>query len=356
MIPMLLPLLLSPTAIISSVLALLTICGGACCIRQWRKFRIRHFGCVKRWLRLTGVDGFDDFDLLCHIHEVKFTGEKKMKFRVRVVAGDQEVKTSVTKGIFQNTLSVFIEQGTTDVLFELVTGSDVVLAQIRLDLKRDILDKINDAKHAQPLRQKVFKMKQKSKGLLDPSIVVSMTMSDGTDEEEGLLSGTNPETAFLMRDKLAAAKEEILHKSPRNAGMSTELEVLMQACSGPIDVFEETGAASRVAIAVMGPPFSRRFFLGMWQRQRDMEAYQKVSEDGKAKVDAWREIDLLKIHGVQEDPDRSEVFVISYRSKSEGDMQTSFRIVDRPAKLWVEMLSQLISHAHQYNKGKKRRP
>jgi hypothetical protein len=354
MIPMLLPLLLSPTAIISCVLAVLTMCGGVCCVRQWRKFRIRHCGCVKRWLRFTRVDGFDDFDLLCHVHEVKFTGEKNMKFRVRITAGDQIVKTSATKGIFQNTLSVFIEQGTTDVLFELVSVSHVVLAHVKLDLQRDILNKINDEKSANSLREKVFKMKQKGKGLVDPSIVVSMTMSDGTDEEEGLLSGTNPETAFLMRDKLAAAKEEILQKSPRNAGMSTDLEVLMQACSGPIDVFAGCGAASRVAMGVMGPPLSRRFFIGMWQRQRDMEAYQ--IRDGKEKVDAWREIDLLKIHGVQEDPDRSEVFVISYRSKSEGDMQTSFRIVDRPAKLWVEMLSQLISQVHEYTKGKKRKP
>merc|ERR1719464_1415166 len=137
--------------------SIVAICGISSCM----KFRMRDCTCIKKWMRMTGSDKFDDFEMMMLVHEVQCTTSKsKLTTLVRVTAGMQVVETDESnKGIFQQPLSIFVEQGTDVVNIELLNYRDrKVLAGLKLDIMKDILDR-KEGRHEQTMP-----MKQKNKG------------------------------------------------------------------------------------------------------------------------------------------------------------------------------------------------
>merc|ERR1719359_306787 len=99
------------------------------------KCRMRDCTCVKRLLRWTGTDEFDDFELMILVHEAIFEHkDAKITTVVRVTAGAQTVSTDPnTNGIFQQPLHVLVEQGTDHIVVDLIDTRSRVLATLPLD-------------------------------------------------------------------------------------------------------------------------------------------------------------------------------------------------------------------------------
>merc|ERR1719326_791045 len=113
-----------------------------------------------------------------------------------------------------------------------------------------------------------------------------MVASQGDDAEKGLLADVDMDVDILVRQQLKKAKQEGLAHGEE--GLS-ELDVLKHACAGPLELFEGLGKTHNVYVAVLGPPTSRRWVLGIWNNQKDFEN----------KKHAAQEIDLTKIETVQ---------------------------------------------------------
>lgn len=322
-----------PCAIVASLAAIAAICGCVHCMHC----RLRDCFCIKRCLRLSGHDRFDDFELMILVHEALFERkEAKLTTVVRVTAGPHSVQTDPnSNGIFQQPLHIVVEQGTTNIVVDLLDGYDRVLATLQLDTAEQILN----PKALEP--EKVYNMKQKGKGLRAPKVKLTMVVSTSSDMEQGLLSGVSSDVDILVRQQLQKAKQE--GKAPHGEGLS-EMEVLKQACAGPLELFEGLGNTTCIYVAVLGPPTSRRWVLGIWSDKHDYDA----------KKYAIQEVDLLKIQSVQADPTRHHVFVINYYDESRVRQTLTFRRMDRARDVWVEILHLLVQKAHESRKALKR--
>jgi len=321
--------------ICGSIAAACAICAS---IRCCKRFRCRDIGCVKSMLRWVGVDRFDDFEVMILVHEATFSSGKdkqvklaKMTTFAKITAGVQTVETDPhSNGIFQQPLTIFIEQGTSKILIEICDDRSRVLATLKLDPSLDILQA-----RVLPSEQ-VYTMKQKSKDALNPKIKLSMVLNVGDDIETGLLAGSDldHETNWLIRQQLQKAK---IHCDLGKDGEMSDLEVLMQSCSGPLDLFQGLGNADTVYAAIVGPPHQRKYVLGLWASEREFEI----------KAKPLQEVDMLRIRSVQADPARANVFLISYFDKDRVSQALTFRRIDRPRDVWVQMLHLLIKMLHE---------
>lgn len=317
--------LAGPCAIMAGIAALLTICGCVRCMRC----RMRDCACCKRCLRITGHDRFDDFELMMLVHQAMFDRqEAKLTTVVRVTAGVQSVRTDPnSNGIFQQPLQIFVEQGAQSVIVDMLDSRDRVLATLTLDTMKDVLGpSVHQPEH-------VYTMKQKGKGLRNPRIKLTMTVQQDEDLEKGLLAGISSDVDSLVRLQLAKAQRE---------GLS-ELEVLKQACGGPLELFERLGKTRPVHVAILGPPVSKRYVLGIWQEKHDFDAKKRV----------YLEVDMLRIESVQADPTRHHVFVINYYDESRVPQALTFRRIDRGRDVWVEMIRLLVQKVREAREIKK---
>merc|ERR1719253_713944 len=103
------------------------ICLLCACMKGWSSCRCcscrcRRFRCVKKCLRFTGWDKFDDFELILCVHEVTFEKTKsKITTRVRIDAGGEKAVTDLnSKGIFQQSFHLNVEQGTRHIRLDLL--------------------------------------------------------------------------------------------------------------------------------------------------------------------------------------------------------------------------------------------
>lgn len=313
---------------VAGVAALFGLC--ACC---WR-CRMRDCRCIKRCLRCTGYDKYDDFELMVLVHEAIFETGVQMKTSVNITAGRQTVRTDPNKeSVFQQPLHLAIEQGTKELVVDLLDGSDGVLATLKMDILEDILSSRDLA------QEKSYSMKQKSKTVRKPKISLTMVASQGSDEEEGLLSSNHSEVGLLVRQQLQKAKGQ----ASDAGGATTETDVLKQACSGPLELFENMGKVYQVFVAVLGPPVSKRWMLGIWNDKQEHEYKHR----------ALKEVDLLRVQSVQPDPTRANVFIISYVNEHRVSGRLMFRRVDRARDVWVEMLQIMVMKAREHRKDVK---
>merc|ERR1712124_55261 len=124
---------------------------------------------------------------------------------IRITAGQQEAITSKSsKGIFQDSLNMSVQQGTQDLVIDLITESKVVLAQLKLNVEKDILGAKSIAKSSQ---EKVWPMKERSKECpLNPVVRLTFSITGERDLEDPLmnsmLQGKDPETIMLMQQQL----------------------------------------------------------------------------------------------------------------------------------------------------------
>lgn len=340
---------------------LLGVCALCSCFRLSR-FRVRDWGCFKRLLRWSGHDHFDDFELLILVHEVVCDHKKeKLKTFIRVIAGCHVAETDPSsRGIFQQPLHIFVEQGTARVSLELLEEpSQRLLARAVLETERDIL------KTPSLEREQVIAMQLKGRGVQNPRLKLTMMVSDGHDAEQGLLTGHQPEgmaddTRILMHQQLrkAESQQRSSEKSSTYRGGSSssisstdineeqkQQRLLKQACAGPLDVFEGFGATRRIYCGVKGPPEARGWALGIWPSKEECD------RGGRP----WKEIDLRRIKCVGADPQRSNVFLITYFDQRRDQQKLMLRIVDLNRDVWVHMLLLLIKKAHTAHKTEKER-
>jgi hypothetical protein len=316
--------------IISCFTAIVMIFGCFTCAR----LRCRDFVCIKRFLRCIQYDQYDDFELMLVLHEVMTDRKQdKLNMAVRVTAGLHLVKSDVsTSGNFQQPLHITIEQGTRFVTLDLVDHRSAVLAQLKLDVVKDIL---SEEAHAP---EQLLKMNTKGKGVVNPRVKFSLVLDEGGDLESG--GDANMEVDWLVRQQLMKARDEGL----ASHGKVTEIDLLKTACSGPLELFEGLGNTGTVHVAVHGPPISRKWMLSIYKDEADFDQRKK----------AWFEVDLLKVPSVQPDPTRNNIFVINYFDEHRLQQRLTLRRIDRPRDVWVEMLQLVITKAHASKKAMKK--
>lgn len=272
------------------------------------------------------------------VHEVLYDthkDKKKMTTTVRVVAGIHHVKTDDTSnGIFQQPLHIHVEQGTKTIDVEWSDSSNRLLAIKSLDVLRDVLEP------SVLEEERFYTMRRKGQKIQNPRIKLTLGVSGGA-ENESYIPGASNDVADLVRMQLAKARAA----GKLNQGEElSEIQVLKEACAGPLEVFEGLGKTNNVHAAMVGPPTSRRWFLGIWiDKDSFLSGQHPITE-----------VDLMRIQSVQADPSRHHVFVINYFDGSRVRRILTFRRVDRARDVWVEIIRLTVQQArdvHAQNKS-----
>lgn len=282
---------------------------------------------------MCNIDKFDDFDLLVLVHEaIMDRKDDKLETIVRITCGRHTVHSDKSKtGIFQQPLTVSVEQGNAEVRVDLLDKSSHVIAQMKLDIMKDLL-----ARESMP-PETVFPMRTKSKGVRNPRLKLTLDVQEGDDIEEGgadSLVHQLSQVDYMVEQHMAKYKGTLQPSSD---------DALNSACSGPLELFEGLGSTDTMFVGILGPPRSRKFAFGVWANDREY-----------ANAVAPRiQVDLLKIKSVQSDPERPNVFQLNYFDDARIARRLVFRRIDRPRDVWVELLQRIISRTHQLRKSVK---
>jgi len=288
---------------------------------------------IKRLLLFLGHDRFDDMEMTVLVHEAIFESSvSKLSTLVRITAGDHCVSTDAnTRGIFQQPVHITVEQGTTKLVIDLLDSRDVLLATLLLDIEAICMN----ANNLQP--ETIYMITKKGTRIHNPQIKLTMVVNHEDEAERGTLSAG---FANFASDVNILVSEQ-LKKAKRGAtsGQETvsELDVLKEACSGPLECFEGLGYSQKVYVAVIGPPISRRWGLGIWSDKDDYLACHPPNQ----------EVDLLKVQSIQADPTRNHVFVLHSYDARRVRYSLTFRRVDRARDVWVEILRLLVTKARE---------
>mmetsp|Transcript_71233 Transcript_71233/g.201884 ORF Transcript_71233/g.201884 Transcript_71233/m.201884 type:complete len:345 (-) Transcript_71233:77-1111(-) len=321
----------APVGLCGSIIApLVTICA-VCGLLQLCRCKIRDCSWCKRCLRMSGTDTFDDFEMIIIVHQATYTTHKKHSTYVKIHAGDHAVQTDPSNnGVYQQAVSLFVEQGTEDVKLELVSASDKVLGELRLNVLRDVLS-------GSAPSERLFPMRQRNKHVLNPRIRLTLSPGQPGAEDRALLDGmhASAETELMLQQQLAkatGAQEE-----------HSEIALIAKGCSGPLEAFGALGRKRAVHVGVLGPPERKRFALHFWESQEKCEAGEQ----------ALHEIELLRVSSVVPDPQRPAIFHINYVKKDGRPHRRIFQRVDRSRDVWVELLQMLVTRVHEQHREKK---
>lgn len=336
------------TSCAAMILGAVLACCAICSLYKVCDCRVRDCSCIKRILRCCGCDPYPDLDLFVVVHEVLYTAHSKVQTCVRLTAGRHQVVTDLdSQGVFHQPLSLFVEQGTEDLLLEMLDANLRLLAHLRFRLC-DIVECKED------IRQKVYAMQQKDKYMVNPRVRLTIRQDASCDEEEALLTniteGASTETTLLLQDHLKQMKSQTSMEKKEEGGSATEmkplseLDILAKGCSGALQKFGSWGRTDDVYLSVLCPPERKKHTLGLWKNESDCE-FRKDPQD---------EIDLLKVLSVQPDAGRTDVFLLNYVNSGKIKSRHTFRRVDRSRDVWVEMLSMLISKVREDKDAKKR--
>lgn len=320
-------LFFNPFRALAGPLAVIAGISALCICFKCFKCRMRDCHCIKRFLRCIGYDEFDEFELMILVHEALFDSkENKGPTSVRVTAGAHSVKTDQnSNAIFQQPLHIVVEQGTEEVVVDLLDQSRRVVATLPLPIMGHIL-------HDDMKPEHVYAMKTKKRDYNNTKIKLTIIVSQEGDVEKALFADIGSDLDILVRQQLKKAAAEGKHAGE---GELSEMEVLKQACSGPLELFEGLGNTNNVYVSILGPPVSRRWVLGIWHSQKDFENKKR----------AMMEVDLLKIETVSADPMRKNVFIINCFDESRVRKSLTFRRIDRARDVWVEILHLLVVKA-----------
>jgi hypothetical protein len=294
--------------------------------------------CCKRCLRTFGPDTFDDFEVMLLVHEAIFEcASQKFNTFVNVTAGAHRVHTDTSsKSIYQQPLHILVEQGTERIVIDLMDSSSRPLATMVID-PQDIVN----GHFWKPERK--YSMKQKSKVIRNPRIKLTIEMQQSQDVEKGattMLIGASSEVDNLVRLQLEKARNE----GRLGNQVMSDLELLVEASSGPVEIFEGLGKTSNVYFGIYGPPHSKRWRFGIWSSKKEFTA----------KRPALQEVDIMKIQSVQADLTRHHVFVVNYFDASRMKQSFQFRRIDRARDVWVEVLHLLIEKVRESRMANKR--
>jgi hypothetical protein len=249
------------------------------------------------------------------------------------------VETDPSKnGRFQQPLSVLVEQGTEHVDVELLDkDSPKVLAILQIDVVKQIVNP------KEQVSQETFTMKTKAKGVVNPTVKLSIITDN--DEENNLLAGLNmsEETDVVLRQTLQKYKSAgKLDDEEEAMEPMTELEMLAKGCQGPVETFGSWGTTSSNFITVF--EHRKKYQLCVWASEAESQ------QPGAAPKTT---IPLLKISSVQADPRRFDVFRIYYQDKSKSQQKIVFRRVDRSRDAWTELLQAMITQVREKRQEEK---
>lgn len=288
---------------------------------------------------MVGCDDFEDFELMVLVQESKFDSHARVPTCVRIRAGSHEVQTDDSgDGFYDQPLHIFIEQGTTDLVFELLSGRSI-LATHTMDISVDVLG------HAGKVSERIFKMKSKTKRMSNARLKVAMnvlpvgSLEDGVANESGMSLDCDENVAMLV--------DKQLQKVDGAEGLS-RAELMNQACAGPLLMFEDISCGvgrigGKKEVYVTAYRTSKRRFLGVWSEKRD-HGHNKPP---------WKRVDLLRVQSVQRDPSRGDVFFIIFFDEARVRQNLMFRRVDRHRDVWVSLLHDLIETAHKEHQDAK---
>eukprot|EP00439_Symbiodinium_sp_Y106_P049654 s172_g6.t1 len=323
--------------------ALFGVCA-LCGICRCRNCRMRDCGCCKRCLRSTGVDKFDDFELVVVVHDAQFTGAAKSKnVCIRITAGIQSVSTSEnTKAVFHETLSILVEQGTESVAVELWDVRERrALATLKLDPMKDSLSMSLDADDTEKGVLQDVDMSRETDMLLRSQIQKAQAheaRTRGSSSAEAGQEGAAPAKELSKVEMFAKGCAGAVSQSgSRNWNLPR-----LPASKRPLDHFGSWGSRSKVWVAVRGPPEQKRYTLCIFFDDDKRTGENKCNKGEEPQV----EVELLKVLSVQADPARDEVFIINYVEKNEKNkvkQRLTFSRLDRARDVWVEMMTLLIT-------------
>lgn len=335
----------SAGACLAGVAALCAIFGIYKCLQC----QLRDCRCLKWLLKKIGVDSFEDFDLRIIVHEATLTSAKSVSTCVRITVGNQQVVTETDdQGKFHQHVSIRVEQGSECVLVELMESrGKQVLAGLELDLVEDILGR------EQPVQGQVFDMSQKSKGIRRPRIRLTILHEGKSEEEKRLLSdlhvseSAGDEVNNMVFEQLRKTEADLAGPGPAatsdesatEAASPSKKQILTQSNSGPLQMLCQWGTFKNVNVSIKGPGTQRKYKLCIWDSDHDPEKGHKPA----------KEIDLMRIASVQPDPHHHDGFVIFYGvdPRTQRKDSITFKRVDRPRDVWVEMLSMQIKIARE---------
>merc|ERR1719343_1812931 len=95
--------------------------------------------------------------------------------------------------------------------------------------------------------------------------------------------------------------------------------------------------------AILGPPESERWIMGIWFDRSAWEASQQPD----------RVIDLMKVQSIMADPDEVNTFAIKYYDERRFLSEYRFRRIDRSRDVWVESLQKIIHAVREQRKEEK---
>mmetsp|Transcript_6423 Transcript_6423/g.14050 ORF Transcript_6423/g.14050 Transcript_6423/m.14050 type:complete len:344 (+) Transcript_6423:148-1179(+) len=329
MIPFLLGIVELPYTMLVTAGGLAMLCGCVWCSR----WRLRDWFCCKCLLRFVRYDGFDDFELRVMVHEATY-GKLNKKTYVKITAGHHVAKTEPSgTGKFYEKMDVFVEQGTRNIKFDLMDARGNVLAQLRLNTVKDILEAKGSSE------ERVFTMKPKNKNVVNPKLTLTMFMNMEEDVETPLIADGSSEMNILLLQHISktARERRTMHGSEEPM---TEIETLREAGSGHAELFRGISKTESVYLAILGPPISRRWTLGLWSDEKDFQSRRS----------GMLEVDMLKIQSIQPDSVRNKVFIVNYFDDSRILQKLTIRSVDTNRDVWVEILSRLVGIAHDQRK------
>lgn len=341
-------------------------CGGLCLgicalcgVYKLSQLRLRDCSCIKWCMRKCGCDDYDDFDLMMIVHAATYTTTSRRNVCIRISAGRQSVQTnSSSKGIFQEALQVFVEQGTQTLNVDMMDGKTIV-ASVKLKVSETILK-------GGTIREKEFPMQSKVKGIVSPCVKLTASTHQDIDVEKAILTDMNlsRETEILLHQQLQKGQDKgtkpleaglplssvrsgsLVSKMPSAAGKPSSgserereherpksaIEVIAQGLRGNLELLGSMGGVSLVYAAVSGPPVQKKYCLCVYKDEKEL------SKGGQPQV----QIELLKVLSIQEDPGRSDVFQINFVDNRKTRERVSLRRVDMPASTWVELLNKLV--------------
>lgn len=327
-------LLLHPELCLYLICAIIIGCASLFVCYKCSTCKVRDCWCCKKFLRLTGHDQFDEFDFMMLVHKVTMDGtdKKRMHLVVKVKAGGHVVKTDAhCNGVFQQPLNITVEQGTRNITLELLDQRELrkpkLLATLEFNVLRDILQA--------DLGQEVqYDMKEDRKsGVSGARAELTMVLSNESERSPiaSLMGQGEGDVNILLQQQLAKAQKA----SEKATGVTSEVETLKVAGSGPLEIFEKLGKTKTVYCVVAGPPESRRWKLCFWNNEKECASQ-------KAPI---FEIELLKVESITPDPSRHHVFIINYFDDNRLRKSMGFRRVDRARDVWVELLHLLVQKA-----------
>jgi len=329
----------SPLFCIAAVFGVCSIC--ACC----RRCNIRDCACIRWLFRKTGADPFDDFEAIFQVHECFHAGVTG-QLQIRITAGREQVITEKSsKGNFQETLTILIEQGTEYVTVDMMVGR-TVHATLELEVTEEILTRTDNSADAL-----TFTMDKVSKKIQDPGVKLTIFAVSEKDAESGLLAGPNMSSNFALNSHLAHAQAALAEKGggggvssalaevldTESAGELQVIDVLMAGSSGKVEIFSGFGSKKARYVEVEGPPKTRNFRLNL---------YKTPIKDQKKEEAPDKEIEILKIKSVYADAQKHNVFHISYVDSHKASHVLAMVASDRPAAVWVDTLVLLVEKVH----------